>query len=55
VAQNEGELRVAARLPVIALLTGETLEVVDVCARPHHHLEGGDHFGTRRAVAGVAE
>jgi hypothetical protein len=51
----EGEFESGARLPVIALLTGETLEVVDVGARPHHHLEGGDHFCTRRAIAGVAE
>ena len=41
--------------PVIALLTGETLEVVDVCARPHHHLEGGDHFGACGAIAGASE
>ena len=34
-----------------ALLAGEALEVVHVGPRPHHHLEGGDHLVTRRAVA----
>ena len=37
-------------LPVVALLACEALEVVDVGARPHHHLEGGDHLLARRAV-----
>ena len=38
-----------------ALLAGEALEVVDVVPGPHDHLEGRDHLGARRAVAGVAE
>ena len=37
-------------LPVVALLAREALEVVDVGARPHHHLEGRDHLLARRAV-----
>ena len=42
---------VAHTEPVATLLTSEALQVVDVGPRPHHHLEGGDHLVTRRAVA----
>ena len=38
-------------LPVATLLAGEALQVVDVGPGSHHHLEGGDHLVTRRAVA----
>ena len=41
--------------PVAALLTGEALQVVDVCAGPHHHLEGGDDLLAGGAVAGGAK
>lgn len=41
--------------PVIALLTGETLQMVDVCTRPHYHLEGGYYFWTGSTVARIAE
>ena len=41
--------------PVIALLTGETFEVVHVTPGPHHHLEGGDHFGTGGAITRGSE
>ena len=42
-------------LPVVALLTGKALEVVDVRLRPHHHLKRRDHLGAGGAVAGRAE
>ena len=41
--------------PVVALLTGETLEVVDVVACSHHHLEGWDHLVAGGAVASAAK
>ncbi len=41
--------------PVVALLAGEALQVVDVCPGAHHHLEGGDHLVARRAVASGAK
>ncbi len=41
--------------PVVALLAGEALQVVDVCPGAHHHLEGGDHLVARRAVASSAK
>ena len=41
--------------PVAALLTGEALEVVDIGAGPHHHLEGGDDLLAGGAVAGGAK
>ncbi len=40
---------------MVALLTREALQVVDVGARPHHHLEGRDHFIARRAVSSRAK
>ena len=40
---------------MVALLTGETLEVVDVRLRSHHHLERRDHLGAGGAVSGRAE
>lgn len=40
---------------MVTLLTGEALEVIDVVARAHHHLEGWNHFIARSAVARVAE
>ena len=42
-------------LPVVALLTGEALEVVDVGLRSHHHLKRRDHLRAGGAVAGRAE
>ena len=39
-----------SRIPVVALLAGEALQVVDVGPRPHHHLEGRNHLLARRAV-----
>ena len=49
------KLGVQVRLPVAALLAREALQVVDVGPGPHHHLEGGDHFVARGAVAGGAK
>lgn len=43
------------RSPVIALLTGETLQVIDVAPRPHDHLEGGYDLAAGGAVARVPE
>lgn len=40
---------------MIALLTGEALQMVDIAARAHHHLERWDHLVTRSAVSRVAE
>ena len=40
---------------MIALLTGEAFQVVDVVAGPHDHLESGNDFVAGRAEAGVAE
>ena len=40
---------------MVALLTGEALQVVHVISGPHDHLEGWNHFGTCSTVAGVAE
>ena len=42
-------------VPVVALLAGETFQVVDVTFGPHHHLEGRDHFIARSTVARVAK
>ena len=44
-----------ARLPVVTLLTGETLEMVNVIPGAHHHLEGRDQFAAGGAVACGAE
>lgn len=41
--------------PVSALLARKALKVVDIGPGSHHHLEGGDHFVARRAVACGAE
>jgi len=41
--------------PVVALLTGEALQVVDIGAGAHHHLEGRDHFAAGGAVARIAK
>ena len=41
--------------PVAALLTGEALEVVNIGAGPHHHLEGGDDLLAGGAIAGGAK
>ena len=41
--------------PVAALLAGEALQVVDVGAGPHHHLEGGDDLLAGGAVASGAK
>lgn len=38
-------------VPVVALLAGKALEVVDIALGSHHHLEGRDDFVTRCAVA----
>ena len=38
-------------LPLMTLLTGETVEVVDVALGPHHHLEGRDDLAAGGAVA----
>ena len=35
---------VADAEPVSTLLTGKTLEVVNICSRSHHHLKGRDHL-----------
>lgn len=40
---------------MVALLTGEALEVVDVVPSSHDHLEGGDHLGAGSAVPSVTE
>ena len=40
---------------MVALLTRETLQVVDVGPRPHDHLERRDDLVARRAVAGGAK
>jgi len=41
--------------PVVALLTGEALEMVDVALGFHHHLKRRNHLGTRRAVTSRSE
>jgi len=40
---------------LVALLAGETVEVVDVALGPHHHLEGRNDFAARGAVASRSE
>ena len=40
---------------MVALLTSEALEVIDICSGPHDHLEGRDDFVAGRAVARRAE
>jgi len=40
---------------LVTLLTGETVEVVDVALGPHHHLEGRDHFAAGGAIARRSE
>ena len=42
-------------LPVVALLTGETLQVVHVVSGSHDHLEGWYHFSARRAVSSASK
>jgi hypothetical protein len=42
-------------LPVITLLTGKTLEMVNVGPRPHDHLECRNYFIACRTEACVAE
>ena len=42
-------------LPLMTLLTGETVEVVDVALGPHHHLEGRDDFAAGGAVTRRSE
>ena len=49
------KLRVRVHSPVSALLAGKALKVVDIGPGSHNHLEGGDHFVARRAVACGAE
>ena len=41
--------------PMAALLAGEALEVVNIGAGPHHHLEGRDDLLAGGAVAGGAK
>lgn len=48
--EGRGGLGPLYELPVVALLAGEALQVVDVGPRPHHHLEGRNHLLARRAV-----
>lgn len=40
---------------MIALLTGEALQVIDVAPGPHHHFEGGNDLRASRTVAGVSK
>lgn len=40
---------------MIALLTGETFQVVHVALSTHHHLEGWYHFVAGRTIARGAE
>jgi len=40
---------------LVAALTGETLEMVDIVARSHDHLECRNQFWTRCTVTGRAE
>ena len=42
---------IAYAKPLVALLTGEAFQVVNVCFSPHHHLKGRDDFGTGGATA----
>jgi len=46
---------IAHAKPLVALLAGETVEVVDVALGPHHHLEGRNDFAARGAVASRSE
>lgn len=41
--------------PVVALLTSEALQMIDVCSCSHDHLERRYHFAARCTVASVAE
>lgn len=54
-SDRDGITRAFNHSPVITLLTGETLQVINVGPRAHHHLERRDHLATRRAVACTAE
>lgn len=40
---------------MIALLTSEALQVVNVGPRAHHHLESWNNFAARCAVTGISE
>lgn len=40
---------------MIALLTSEALQMVNVGPRAHHHLESWNNFAARCAVTGVTE
>lgn len=40
---------------MIALLTSEALQVIDVGSRAHHHLERRDNLAARRTVTGIPE
>lgn len=41
--------------PVVALLAGEALQVIDIGAGTHYHLEGRDHLAAGGAVARVSK
>lgn len=40
---------------MIALLTSETLQMVNIIPSPHHHLKSRYHFRTSRAITSVTE
>lgn len=40
---------------MIALLTSEALQVINVGSRAHHHLERWNYFAARCAVTGISE
>ena len=40
---------------MVALLTGEAFEVIDVGSSPHDHLEGRDDLVAGRAITGCAK
>lgn len=46
---------VAYAKSVIALLTSEAFQVVDIGPRAHHHLERWDDFAACRAMTGISE
>ena len=48
-------LYLCSYVPVIALLTSEALQVVNVGPCAHHHLESWNYFAARCAVTGISE
>jgi len=46
---------VTASLPLVAELTGEAVQMVNIISGPHHHLKGRDQLTAGSAIPGGTE